>query len=138
MTHIPPFPFEPLTCYINAEYQEKQAEAQCLSHSGRGVDNKKKGCRCIFYFFWSTGTAGTTLQQTRNLLACPFNDFLRHVGSAVCMPVLQGAGKEQFINSVSHHSLICASESEVGTVPALSEHKIPKIDCQFLGNVREM
>lgn len=28
MAHIPPFPFEPLTCYINAEYQDKQAEAQ--------------------------------------------------------------------------------------------------------------
>lgn len=38
--------------------------------------------------------------------------------------------------TASHHSLISASKSEVGTVPALPEHKIPIIDCLFLDNVR--
>lgn len=44
--------FEPLPCYINAEYRDKQAEAQnALVTLRQRNKHWTKGRRCIFYFF---------------------------------------------------------------------------------------
>lgn len=59
LTHISPFPSEPLTSYINAEYQNKQAEAQSALVTQAEEQTMNKGmlvCFLLLLEHWHSWT----------------------------------------------------------------------------------